>query len=475
MEAPFIHLLRSPYACYFFDVNTNRLVMVSEEAYAALKGVTQTGIIPPTISENCRKEIQKLYSEGYLKSKRIKEIEHPLSKQLGYILDRKIRKITLQLTQSCNLRCAYCIYSDTTNERQRKHSGKRMSWETAKAGIDYFAQHSIDSDKVNVGFYGGEPLLEFDLLKKATLYAEERFEGRDFSINLTSNATLLSDEVLDFFAEHDIGLLVSLDGPKSIHDRSRCFANGGGTFDTVMANMENAIRKYPEYAKKLGVNMVVDPQNDYDCLNEFIMDYDVFQTISAQASVMDLRYSDTDVTFSEQYLDEYNYDKFLGFLSHLKKIKNMEVPPLVQNDITRLSQTIEMGKGKLSGLPDAMMHAGPCIPGQNRLFINADGNFYPCERVSELSEAMKIGSLKEGMDVEKAKKLLNVGQLTPDSCTNCWAICHCTMCARSADDGNELSVEMKAKQCSRVRQTVESQLRTEIMFREIKGGLVSGK
>ena len=380
MEAPFIHLMRSPYACYFFDVNTNSIVMVSEEVYTALKEIQRTGTIPPSVSTDCRKEIQRLCKEGYLLFNRVKSIEHPATNQLEYILDRKIRKITLQLTQSCNLRCAYCIYSETTNDRQRKHSKKRMSWETAKAGIDYFAEHSIDSERVNVGFYGGEPLLEFDLLKKATLYAEKRFEGRDFSINLTSNATLLTDEVLDFFAEHGISLLVSLDGPKSVHDRSRCFANGGGTFDTVMANLERAVKKYPDYAHKLGINMVIDPQNDYDCLNDFILDYDVFDTVFAQGSLMDLRYADSGVSYSEDYIDQYNYDKFLAFLNYLKKIKNMKIPPLAVNDVTRLTQTINMSKGKMINLPETMMHAGPCMPGQNRLFINVDGDFYPCER-----------------------------------------------------------------------------------------------
>ncbi len=173
METPFIHLVRSPYYCYFFDVNTNSIVMVSEEAYAVL-GQILKGVSPP-MSAECSAELARLKDEGYLSSKRVREIEHPLTQDLDYILSRMVGKITLQLTQSCNLRCAYCIYSETTNDKQRKHSAKRMSWETAKAGIDFLAEHSIDNDQANVGFYGGEPLLEFELLKKATLYAEERF------------------------------------------------------------------------------------------------------------------------------------------------------------------------------------------------------------------------------------------------------------------------------------------------------------
>lgn len=472
MESPFIHLLRSPYACYFFDVNTNSIVMVSEEAYAALHEITKTGSPPPSMSADCGMELQQLKEQGYLSSKRVKEIEHPLTQDLDYILSRKVGKVTLQLTQSCNLRCAYCIYSETTNDKQRKHSGKRMSWETAKAGIDFLAEHSIDSERVNVGFYGGEPLLEFELLKKATIYAEERFEGRDLAINLTSNATLLNDEILEFFAEHDIHLTISLDGPKSIHDRSRCFANGGGTFDTVMFNLQYAVEKFPEYAHNISINMVMDPRNSYDCLNDFIVEYDVFQTAIPHASPLDMEYSGEQEGASEQFLIENTYDHFLGYLKYFRRLKTTKIPYLAQRDIDSSIRRYEKHMKHISTLPDKTMHGGPCIPGQARLFINTDGDFYPCERVSELSDSMRIGNLKNGFDLNKSQSLLNIGQLTAEQCKNCWAINHCGACAKKADSGLCLSGEIKQKACQSMRRNVESDIRAEIMRREIKGGML---
>ena len=472
MEVPFIQLLRSPYACYFFDVNTNSIVMVSEEAYSALKEITKNGSPPLSVSEGCSAELERLKAQGYLSSKKVKEIEHPLTQDLDYILSRMVGKVTLQLTQSCNLRCTYCIYSETTNDKQRKHSGKRMSWETAKAGIDFLAEHSMDIDRVNVGFYGGEPLLEFDLLKIATLYAEERFEGRDLTINLTSNATLLNDEILSFFAEHDIHLTISLDGPKSIHDRSRCFAKGGGTFDTVMANLRYAVERYPNYAHNISINMVMDPRNSYDCLNDFIVEYDVFKTAIPHASPLDMEYSGQQEGISEQFLIENTYDHFLAYLKYFRRLKSAEVPYLAQRDIDSAIRRYEKHMKHISALPDKTMHGGPCIPGQARLFINADGDFYPCERVSELSDSMRIGNLKDGFNLEQARSILNIGQLTAEQCTNCWAINHCGTCAKKADGGSCLSGEIKQKSCQYMRRNVENEIRAEIMRREIKGGML---
>ncbi len=298
------------------------------------------------------------------------------------------------------------------------------------------------------------------------------FEGRNLTINLTSNATLLNDEILEFFAEHDIHLAISLDGPKSIHDRSRCFANGGGTFDTVMANLQHAVEKYPDYAHNISINMVMDPSNSYDCLNEFIVDYDVFKTAIPHASPLDMEYSDQQKITSEQFIIENTYDHFLAYLHYFRRLKLTQIPFLAQRDIESSIRRYEKHMKHISSLPDKTMHGGPCIPGQARLFVNADGDFYPCERVSELSDSMRIGSLKDGFDLNKVKSLLNIGQLTAEQCINCWAINHCGTCAKKADGGVCLSAENKQKACWSMRQSVENDLRAEIMRREIKGGIL---
>ncbi|MFZ3070522.1 MAG: radical SAM protein [Anaerolineaceae bacterium] len=112
-----------------------------------------------------------------------------------------------------------------------------MTWKVAKRALDFLWEHSIDSGEVNVGFYGGEPLLEFPLIQKVVGYSKYLFWGKQLTFSITTNGTLLNPEIILFFQEHNFSLGISLDGPKEINDRNRVFANGKGTFDSVLHNI----------------------------------------------------------------------------------------------------------------------------------------------------------------------------------------------------------------------------------------------
>lgn len=148
LAKPFIQLFKTPRSQYVFDVNKNEILPVSAESFSFLK---QCMAGEADVERSEITEIQNLIQEGYLRTESVvQEIRHPYTPYLKYFLDRKIAKITLQVTQGCNLRCKYCIYSENINAHQRSHSNKRMSWETAKKGIDFLRAHSIDSEKVNM-------------------------------------------------------------------------------------------------------------------------------------------------------------------------------------------------------------------------------------------------------------------------------------------------------------------------------------
>ncbi len=144
--------------------------------------------------------------------------------------------ITLQVTQNCNLHCSYCAYSG--NYENRSHKALNMDIETAKKGIDYLIEHSPDNEIVDIGFYGGEPLLTFNLIKECVAYAEKKAEGKNMMFNLTTNGTLIKPEMIDFFEKHNVSITISIDGPREIHDLNRKFAHSGtGSFDIMMKNL----------------------------------------------------------------------------------------------------------------------------------------------------------------------------------------------------------------------------------------------
>jgi len=117
-------------------------------------------------------------------------------------------------------------------------------------------------------------------------------------------------------------------------------------------------------------------------------------------------------------------------------------------------------------LSDVTAPGGPCIPGGQRLFISADGDFYPCERVSETSEAMQIGNLNNGFDIAKAKNVLNIGQLTEEDCKNCWAIRHCQICVKHCDNNGSLCADFKRSQCEQIKDQVELQLKDYLFLKD---------
>ena len=343
-----------------------------------------------------------------------------------------------------------------------------MSLETAKKAVDFLADHSIDNGEVNISFYGGEPLLEIELIKKVISYSNSVFEGKNVSYNLTSNGTLFTGEMIEYFIKENVRVMISLDGSEKIHDKNRRFAaDGSGTFRTVMKNLKYIKEKYPEFLEQVDINMVIDPQNEFDHINSVFKDYDVFRKMHIHSAIVDDIYTFEKTTYSDDYSQKMQYQFFLGYLNQYGRTGSESLIPMVIEERERV-KSIRDNLDRIEGLSDCTAPGGPCIPGQKRLFIDVEGNFFPCERVNEKSDCMNIGNLEEGFDFEKAEKLLNVGRLSKDECRNCWAFRHCNLCAKYIDDMGVLSKELKLSQCDKVRSSLRETLLDIIMQREIE-------
>ncbi len=445
-EKPFIYPFQTPGGYYIYDVNTNSILKTRKSVYYLLLNKTQPD---ENDSVEGKAVISKMVEDGFLSSNRIKEIFHSESDILPYILSNRLHTITLQVTHQCNLRCSYCVYSG--GYLNRRHSDKAMSLETAIKGIDFLINNSSDSRRLNIGFYGGEPLLRFDFIKKCIEYAEEKAEGKTLSFNITSNGTIVDDKKIEYFEAHDVNLMISLDGAKEVHDRNRRFANGGGSFDKIMENLETVKRKFPEYYKKITFNAVIDPQNDFSCANEFFAGYDIVKDSFINSSIINYEYSEKEIDVSDDFNIKWDYEVFKLFLSKVDRLDEKYVSKLMLPYFDRLKTSMYNKRKTTRSLPDKVHHGGPCVPGAQRLFMNVRGDFFPCERVSEVSEVMKIGNVDEGFYIDKVQRLLNIGKLTEDKCKNCWSFRFCTLCAASADNLTDLSPEHKLKRCSDVK------------------------
>jgi len=462
---PLIALFKTPNGYYLFDACKDEIIPIKDTSFEHLRcQYLDKGKPSSTIPH----ELMELKLNGYLSEERaVSEVRHIYSDYLEVFLERKLSMITLQLTQNCNFRCKYCIYSEDHSLRQRSHTNKNMSKDTAKKAIEFLRAHAVDSPKVNIGFYGGEPLLEFSLLKEIVTYSKNCFVGKNLTYSLTTNGTLLTDEVIHFCDDHDVSLMISLDGPKEINDINRVFADGAGTFDSVIERVNRLREIAPHYAQKLQISMVIDPKNDFDCINEICMDDDALRKLNIQPSLVEREYGDEKTTYSEEYICKLEYQRFLAILAYYGRYSETRVSPIAENWLVRVINDCSR-ICKLSSLRKEDAPSGPCIPGKLRLFVNVDGDLFPCERVSEKSSAMCIGSVDSGFDLNRAYEILNIGALTETECKECWCFRYCISCAKKADDiTGHLSASSKLSFCGDILAETYAKIQQYLVFTEI--------
>ena len=380
MVVPFIKLFNTPNSAYFLDVNKNEIIPISEEAHNYLNEVMSGRQAWDALR---LPELADLQDQGYLTTEsNVVKILHNNTKYLETYLNRNLSKLTLQLTQSCNLRCKYCVYSETVNDRQRRHSTKSMDWNTAKKAIDFLWARSIDSNELYLSYYGGEPFLEFELIKQCVEYSKKLFSGKQIYFNITTNGTLLTDEHIYYSEKNDISLMISLDGPKEIHDRNRVFENGSGTYDTVIETIERIKKIAPKCVEKLYISMVVNPEEDFDCVNSVFFDGDELDQVKLQHSMVDFGYDNIEITSSEEYRWKSEYQNFIALLAYYNRYPEDEVSPLALNilriDVNDYNKIEQMEKLHETDAP-----SGPCVPGHSRLLVDVEGRLFPCERAGE--------------------------------------------------------------------------------------------
>lgn len=463
-QKPFIHLFNTNGMNYIFDVNTNSIIAIDRELDYDLKAILNN--INSEISESSASKIKKFLCQGLLKPVRTNyNLEHPATNTLKHQLNGNIRMITLQVTQNCNLRCKYCAYSGSYI--QRKHNNKRMSLETAYKAIDFYKNHSSAQDRATIGFYGGEPFLEFELIKKSVEYAKKIFNGKNIMFQVTTNATLLNDEIIDFIVSNDFSLVVSLDGPPEIHNASRVFAdNNTGSFNKVIENVEKIRSKYPKFADNILFNAVLNTNNDFDCSNNFFATYDTVKNCNYMVSPVNSVGRKETLQYSDEYFQNYNYSLFLKFLGLTNRIDKKYATTAFDGYINNVKVVINE-RHKAPDVFCATCHpSGPCVIGVQRPFVSVDGKIFPCERVSETSEIMCIGHIDDGFYINKAENLLNVGKVTETECKNCWAFNLCSQCVIGSDNGSELSKTKRLSLCNQTKNSIENMLKDYCVLRQ---------
>ena len=175
-------------------------------------------------------ELYGLYQNGFLFSA---DEYAPFAAQMG---PAPIKSMCLNIAHDCNLRCSYCFAA----QGDFGHGRKLMPLEVGKAAIDFLIEHSANRHNLELDFFGGEPLMNFEVVKQVVAYARslEKEHNKNFRFTLTTNGVLLNDEVMEFCNREMANVVLSIDGRKEVHDYMRPFRKGKGSYDLILPKFE---------------------------------------------------------------------------------------------------------------------------------------------------------------------------------------------------------------------------------------------
>lgn len=457
---PFIFMFESSAGHFFYDVNKNRVVEVSQEIYDQLSELCDNP--NACIKDDCAAIIHELVTRGYLSSNHSENIEHPLTPYVSAYLENNIYALTLQITQNCNMHCRYCSFSGD-GSYNRVHAKKSMNMTTATQAIDFLAEHSGNVSDVDIGFYGGEPLLEYELVKSIVRYAKGIMPDKSITFHMTTNGTIVNPEIIKFLSDNYFKLTISIDGPKKNHDKYRKFAaNGMGTFDVVYGNLKKIKDQDPKFFKTIKINSVVDRDGEISGIEQFFENENMLKELSVQINGVSDNFIDFNYVETKDYLVSKEAALFKQMIEKLRGTA-------VKNSIPYFSNTKKFAEDiyEMDPLPNKIHHQGPCIPGQGKLFVDIDGKLRPCEKVSEKNSALVIGDIFNGFDIKKVNTLINIAKLTDSECLECWAIRLCKQCALSADNTSSLSKDLKLLECKNQKYQIKQMLKDYVVLKKI--------
>lgn len=369
------------------------------------------------------------------------EINHKFafdSQSIRKRLRSGMESLVLENTQSCNLRCAYCVYGGNYIG-ERRHSNVKMNAEIAGDAVNYFLSHSQETDKRTISFYGGEPFLNFGVVETVLKKCDDERENIDFAI--ATNGTLI-EKYANFLIKNNIKLAISLDGPKRIHDRDRLRKNGKGSFKNIVRNLELLRAKDETYFCD---NIILS--STLSNLDGVFPAYEFF-TENFPDTLVSVRLVKEDDLLNKKKVEGDSFKELDN--KYLKMVKDKEENHFLSAIYDeRMLRIFERGK-KSFGVSKIF-----CVPGISRLFVDPKGDFYVCEKLGQ--KDYKIGDVEKGVIEHKVLALLRRFQES-SNCEDCWTFDLCNECLSHSLKDGMFSKERVEENCDRMRKIIKSDI-----------------
>ena len=348
-----------------------------------------------------------------------------------------VKALCLHVAHTCNLNCAYCFAS------QGKYHGERalMSFEVGKRALDFLIEHSGTRRNLEVDFFGGEPLMNWDVVKQLVAYARsvEKEKGKNFRFTLTTNGMLIDDDVIDFANREMSNVVLSLDGRKEIHDRLRVDYAGNGSYDRIVPKFQRLVesRGGKNYYMR-GTFTHANPDFTKDVLHMADLGFTELSmepVVCAEDDPAALTPEDIEVV-KQQY----------ELLACEMLRREREGRP-----ITFYHYMID-----LTGGPCIYKRISGCGSGTEYMAVTPWGDLYPCHQfVGE--ESYKLGNIWDGVtNTALREEFRACNAYARPECRDCWAKLYCSGgCAANAYHATGSIRGVYAPGCELFRKRIE--------------------
>ena len=362
-----------------------------------------------------------------------------------------LKQLVFEVTDACNLRCKYCAYADLYEGYDQRENLK-LPFQKAKLIIDYLYEYwekryCIEvNDPITIGFYGGEPLLNVPFIQQVINYIESLNPiGKKFHYNMTTNAILL-DRYMDFLAENEFRLLISLDGDEK-GQSYRVDTKGKNSFDKVLANIQLLRSKYPSYFEHYVMfNSVLHNRNEVESTYRFIKDKFGKEPMISPLNNSGVR-KDKLQEFYQAYQNVATSIQKANNCEALKNelfIKSPETGALVNYIYHHTGNVFNDYNDLLLGREGSSFPpSGTCIPFSKKMFITVKGRILQCEKIDHEFALGQITNKKVELNLEQAARQHNKYTFRyMNQCKTCAAKQLCTQCVYQIDD-----IHDKASKC----------------------------
>ena len=320
-----------------------------------------------------------------------------------------ITTMVLNVTNKCNLACTYCYeygedkIVDTTCSDQPKF----MADDTAQEGVELLLKESGPLEVAHLTFFGGETLLNFPVLQDTVAYGRQRAEelGKKIEFSLTTNATLLRPDIIEWLAENEIGVTVSIDGPKEMQDRMRVFHSGKGSYETVQPKIKELLKRHK--TRPIGARVTLTREN--------LDIHRIYQHLTDEMGFWEVGFAPVTTASGRDY--EIENEGYERMLRQFDELAHDWLEHAVQNKHHGFSNV----KDTLEEIHKGVSKAYPCGAGLGLMGVSTGGDVALCHRFAA-SDDHNFGTTEDGIDRDRQRQFLEDHHVKHKTdCHTCWA------------------------------------------------------